>query len=300
MLFSSIAAASQILRHSALAVARCPPTDDDLVMMPRRYWQDMTTTDFGRLDRARVIAVLPVAAIEQHGPHLPVAVDACINLGVVEHLVARLPDDLPVTILPMMPIGKSNEHAAFPGTLTLSAETLIRLWTEIGESVARAGIRKLVILNSHGGQPQIMDIVARDLRVRLKMFVVALSYWGVGKPAGLFPDSEQRHGIHGGSGETSMMLYLRPDLVRESERRNFVPASIAMERDYGYLRPEGASIGFGWQTQDLNPEGACGDATDADAERGRQIIEHAADGLVALLREIDRFPLDSLKRGPLD
>src|SRR5271156_986742 len=226
---------SQFPRQTRPAVARRRPTDDDRAMTPRRYWQDMTTTDFGRLDRARVIAVLPVAAIEQHGPHLPVAVDASINQGVVEHLVARLPDDLPVTILPMMPIGKSNEHSGFPGTLTLSAAALIRLGTEIGESVARAGIRKLVILSSHGGQPQIMAIVARDLRVRLKMFVVALSYWGVGKPPGLFPDSEQRHGIHGGSGETSMMMYLRPDLVRESERRNFVPASIAMERDYAFL-----------------------------------------------------------------
>jgi creatinine amidohydrolase len=268
-------------------------------MMPRRYWQDMTTADFARLDLARVIALLPVAAIEQHGPHLPVAVDACINRGVVEHLAARLPDDLPVTMLPLMPIGKSNEHAAFPGTLTLSAETLIRLWTEIGESVARAGIRKLVILNSHGGQPQVMDIVARDLRVRHAMFVVTLSYWGVGKPAGLFPDSELRHGIHGGSAETSMMLYLRPDLVRDAERRNFVPASVALERDYRYLRPEGAGVGFGWQTQDLHPDGACGDATDADAERGRRIIEHAADGLVELLRDVDRFPLATLKPGPL-
>jgi len=269
-------------------------------MKPRRYWQDMTTADFARLDRARVIAVLPVAAIEQHGPHLPVAVDAAISQGLVEHLVARLPDDLPVTILPLMPVGKSNEHSAFPGTLSLSAETLIRLWTEIGDSVARAGIRKLVILNSHGGQPQVMDIVARDLRVRRKMFVVALSYWGVGKPSGLFPDSEQRHGIHGGSSETSMMLYLRPELVRDSERRNFVPASIAMEREYRYLRPEGGSLGFGWQTQDLNPDGACGDATDADAARGRAIVEHVADGLVALLREIDRYPLAAIKDGPLD
>src|SRR5579862_7308523 len=225
---------TQIPRQRSLGptVAGIAPTKDYPIMMPRRYWQDMTTTDFGRLDRARAIALLPVAAIEQHGPHLPVAVDACICQGVVEHLVARLPDDLPVTILPQMAIGKSNEHSAFPGTLTLSAETLIRLWTEIGESVARAGIRKLVILNSHGGQPQIMDIVARDLRVRLKMFVVALSYWGVGKPPGLFPDSEQRHGIHGGAGETSMMLYLRPDLVRDAERRNFVPASIAMAQRY--------------------------------------------------------------------
>ncbi|HUA52273.1 MAG TPA: creatininase family protein, partial [Candidatus Sulfotelmatobacter sp.] len=146
-------------------------------MMPRRHWQDMTTAEFAGLDRTRVIAVLPVAAIEQHGPHLPVAVDACIGRGIVEHLVARLPADLPVTILPMIAIGKSNEHQGFPGTLTLSTETLTRVWTEVGESVARAGIHKLVILNSHGGQPQIMDIVARDLRVRHAMFVVAASYW---------------------------------------------------------------------------------------------------------------------------
>jgi creatinine amidohydrolase len=267
--------------------------------MPRRYWQDMTTADFARLDTARAIAVQPVAAIEQHGPHLPFAVDACINRGVVGELVARLPADLPITVLPMMPVGKSNEHAAFPGTLTVSAETLIRVWTEIAESVARAGIRKLVILNSHGGQPQIMDIVARDLRARLAMFVVTVSYWGVGTPAGLFPDSELSHGIHGGAAETSMMLHLRPDLVRDAERRNFVPASVALERDYRHLRAEGAGVGFGWQTQDLNPEGACGDATDADAARGRRLIEHAADGLAELLREVDRYPLASLRPGPL-
>ena len=145
-----------------------------MVKLPARLWQEMTTTDFAALDPERTIAVLPVAAIEQHGPHLPVSVDACINQGILDEVLRRLPDDLPVTFLPLMPIGKSNEHMAYPGTLTLSAETLIRLWTEIGESVFRAGIRKLVIVNSHGGQPQIMDIVARDLRVRLGMLVVTL------------------------------------------------------------------------------------------------------------------------------
>ncbi len=261
---------------------------------PRKLWVDMTTCDFQELDAARTIAVLPVAAIEQHGPHLPVFVDSCVMQGVTEAVLARLPDDLPVTFLPQMPIGKSNEHMGFPGTLTLSAETLIRLWTEIGESVARAGIRKLVLYNSHGGQIQIMDVVARDLRVRLNMFVVAASYWGVGKPAGLFPDQENRHGIHGGSGETSLMLHLRPDLVRDGERRNFVPASIAMEEEYRYLKPEGAAIGFGWQTQDLNPAGACGNALDADAERGEAILNHVAAGFIDLLREVDRYPLSAL------
>lgn len=263
--------------------------------MPRKLWIEMTTSDFAALEPERTIAVLPVAAVEQHGPHLPVSVDACINQGIVDAILQRLPGDVPATFLPLLPIGKSNEHMAWPGTLTLSAETLIRLWTEIGESVARAGIRKLVLLNSHGGQPQIMDIVARDLRVRLKMFVVTLNYWGLGKPPGLFPESELRHGIHGGSGETSIMLHLRPDLVREEERRNFVPGSIALEERYKYLRPEGSGIGFGWQIQDLNPEGACGDATDADAARGKLIVENAAIRFVELLREIDAFPLAAMR-----
>lgn len=268
-----------------------------MAKLPARLWHEMTTADFAALDTERTIAVLPVAAVEQHGPHLPVWVDACINQGIVDEVLRRLPPDLPATFLPMMPIGKSNEHQAFPGTLTLSAETLIRLWTEIGESVARAGIRRLVIVNSHGGQPQIMDIVARDLRVRLGMLVVTLNYWALGRPAGLFPDSEMRHGIHGGSSETSVMLHLRPDLVREAERRNFVPISVEMESDYVHLRPEGG-IGFGWQTQDLNPAGACGNALDADAERGRLIVEQAAARFIDLLREVERFPLSRLRSGP--
>ena len=118
----------------------------------------------------------------------------------------------------MLPVGKSDEHLAFPGTLTLSAETLGRLWTEIGESVARAGVRKLVLFNSHGGQPQVMEIVARDLRVRLGMLAVAYSWYAAGVPPGLFADEEVRLGIHAGAIETSMMLHLRPDLVRMDAR----------------------------------------------------------------------------------
>jgi creatinine amidohydrolase len=264
---------------------------------PVKLWQEMATTDFAGLDPERAVVVLPVAAIEQHGPHLPLCVDACINQGIVDEVLRRLPDDLTAIFLPLMPIGKSNEHDAFPGTLSLSAETLIRVWTEIGEGVARAGLRKLVIVNSHGGQPQIMDIVARDLRVRLGMFVVTVGYGGLGRPLGLFPEHELRHGIHGGSSETSQMMYLRPELVRDAERRNFVPLSAEMEREYAYLQPEGR-IGFGWQTQDLHPAGACGNALDADAERGRLTIEHAAERFIELLREVERFPLSALRPAP--
>ena len=157
-----------------------------IARLPRARWVDMTTVEFAQLPQD-TIAVLPVAAIEQHGPHLPVFVDACINKAVVDRTIELLPSDLPVTVLPMQMIGKSNEHLAFPGTLSLSAETAIRLWTEIGEGVARAGIRKLVLLNSHGGQPDLARIVARDLRVRLSMLVVCANTYDLGVPPGAFP-----------------------------------------------------------------------------------------------------------------
>ena len=262
-------------------------------MTPRRLWQEMTTEEFAALDE-RTIAVLPVGAIEQHGPHLPVYVDACLNEAIVARAVELMPDDLPVTVLPMLPVGKSNEHIDFPGTLTLSAETLIRVWTEVGESVARAGVRKLVFFNSHGGQPQILDIVARDLRVRRSMFVVTASSYALTEAKALFPAAELAHGIHGGSVETSMMLHARPDLVRTEKTKNFAPASIAMEDEFARLRPEGSGIGFGWQTQDLHADGACGDATDADADRGRTLIESGARNLVSLLDEVNRYDLSRL------
>src|SRR3954471_15544799 len=141
--------------------------------LPSRFWADLSTRDFARVQAAgaaaQTVAVLPVAAIEQHGPHLPVSVDTTLVDGVIAASLPHIPADLPVLFLPTQQVGKSNEHMRFPGTLTLSAETLIRLWTEIGESVARAGVRKLVLFNSHGGQVSIMDIVARDLRTQCNL-----------------------------------------------------------------------------------------------------------------------------------
>jgi creatinine amidohydrolase len=265
-----------------------------MTTLPRRAWKDMTTVEFASLDLDRVIAVLPVGSIEQHGPHLPVGVDSAINEAILARTLELIPAMLPVTVLPMTYVGKSDEHLAFPGTLTLSAETLLRVWTEIGESVARTGVKKLVIFNSHGGQPQLVDIVARDLRIRHRMFVVAASTYRLGRPPGLFPDAELKHGIHGGSVETSIMLHVRPDVVHMAAAKNFESLGQRMEADFRFLTPEGA-IGFGWQTQDLNPDGACGNALDADAERGRLVVDHAAHNFAALLAEVDRFPLTNLR-----
>jgi creatinine amidohydrolase len=260
-----------------------------------RRWDELTSPEFAALDPVRTVAVLPVGAIEQHGPHLPVGVDAMLVSAAVERLMARAPAERRFLVLPVLPIGKSNEHAAFPGTLSLSFETLTRLWLEVGESVARAGLRKLLILNSHGGQIQLQDVVARELRVRQKMFVVTATLGAFGPARDLFAVDELRHGIHGGGVETSIMLHLHPALVRAAERACFTPTSVAIEREYRYLRPEGSAVGFGWQTQDLHTAGACGDALDADAERGRRVLDGAVEQLIELLAEIERFPLEFLR-----
>lgn len=257
------------------------------------WWWDLTTREFAALDMERVVAVQPVGAVEQHGPHLPVKVDAAINAGIVARAVELLPADLPVLVLPMLPVGKSNEHLAFPGTLSLGYETLARVWTEIGESVHRAGCRKIVFFNSHGGQPQVIDIVARELRVRLGMFAVACSWFRTVDASDLFGAAELRHGIHGGEVETSVMLRLDPGNVDMARARDFVPASVALAAENAILSPEG-DVGFGWQTQDLHPSGACGAAAAADAARGAAVIERAAAALVTLLGEVVRFPLDRI------
>ncbi|MEM8951231.1 MAG: creatininase family protein, partial [Pseudomonadota bacterium] len=192
------------------------------------------------------------------------------------------------------PIGKSDEHIGFGGTLTLSADTLNRAWTEIGMSVARAGIRKLVLLNGHGGQASIMDIVARELRIRERMLVMAHSWFASGLPDGLFSDGEIRFGIHAGEIETSIMLHLHPDLVAMDKAEDFEPLQASMAADgYRRLSPVGAGR-MGWKAEDLHPSGACGDAASADAARGRLLVEHAAEALAELLIEVDRFPLDQL------
>jgi creatinine amidohydrolase len=256
-------------------------------------WWDYSTREFAALDMGRVVAVQPVGAVEQHGPHLPVRVDAAINAGILARAMDQMPDDLPVLVLPMMPVGKSNEHAAFPGTLTLSYETLARVWFELGESVHRAGCRKIIFFNSHGGQPQVAQIVCRELRVKLGMLAVDCMWSRTITKSDLFSASELAHGIHGGEVETSVMLHLHPDLVDMGLAGNFAPLSVGMERAGSLLTPEGA-VGFGWQAQDLEPSGACGDAASADAARGAVLVDRAAAALLRLIREVEQFPLARL------
>ena len=262
------------------------------------WWWDLSAEDFRNLDMSQIVAVLPVGAVEQHGPHLPVRVDAAINEGIMRHAVARMSDDFPALILPTMAIGKSNEHSAYPGTLTLSAETLARVWYEVCESVYRAGVRKVLFVNSHGGQPQVMEIVCRDLRINLGMFAVSSKWSSFADLSDLFSAEERKHGIHAGEVETSVMRYLHPELVDMSLAEDFPALSQVLEKEYELLMTEGGAVGFGWQMQDINPKGACGNALAADVERGRICVERAADKLITLIGEVMSYPLSRLKSGP--
>ncbi|MBY0612462.1 MAG: creatininase family protein [Beijerinckiaceae bacterium] len=266
-------------------------------MRLKRLWAENGWRDFAGEDAARHIAVLPVAAVEQHGPHLPLGTDAMIMEGYLARVMARLPDDLPAVFLPVQTIGQSREHLAFPGTLTLSTETTLAAWMEIAESVLRAGIRKLVIINSHGGNSSVIDLLSREIRVRHGALAVIASWSRFGYPAGLFSEAEIAHGIHGGDIETSLMLAFRPDLVQREAMGDFPSATIAMEREFSQLsatRP----AGFGWMSQDLNASGAIGNAGLATREKGEAAAEHGAAAFVELLRDVERFGLERLVDGP--
>jgi creatinine amidohydrolase len=257
--------------------------------MISRYWWDLTTEEFADLDPLRTVALLPVCAVEQHGPHLPVRVDAAINAGILARTLQLVPEDLPLLVLPAQNVGKSNEHTAFPGTLSVHYETLGRLWLALADSVHRSGCRKIIFFNSHGGQPQLIDIICRELRVRLNMLAVNCAWFNITAMSDLFDPEELQYGIHGGAVETSIMLHLHPELVRMNRARNFISRAIALDAENAVLRIEGAT-GIGWQTQDLNQMGACGDATRADASLGKELVERASRALAALVADVVRHP----------
>jgi len=261
---------------------------------PHRYWHDLTTVDFDALDRERLIAVLPVAAIEQHGPHLPLDVDARINEGLIQAMLAKAPEDLPLLVLPMQAVGWSDEHARFPGTLSVSAETLTRSWYEICAGVARAGVRKLVIFNSHGGQTEILKIVTRRLRIDFGLLAVGLNWFALADTDDLFDADERAHGIHAGAIETSLMLHLYPDTVRRDAIKNFPSSGLEIRKAFKRLGPTG-KVPFGWETQDLNLDGAVGDPRNASAEKGAAIAGQVVERFLEVLDDVDRFDLARLK-----
>jgi creatinine amidohydrolase len=257
-------------------------------LLPPRDWTAIHWPDIGAADTTKWIAVLPLAATEQHGPHLPLGTDVMIAEAYLARVRERLADTLPVTFLPVQPVGISTEHIDYPGTLTLPTEVALKSWTELGLSVARAGIKKLVMVTSHGGNSAAMTLVAQDLRARCGLLAVTTAWSRFGAPAGLFTAEEIRHGIHGGAAETSLMLARYPEQVRTEAIDDFRPRTAAMESEYRWLSAQRPAA-FAWQVQDLHGSGAVGDATQASAEKGELLLDHGARAFCELLADVDRF-----------
>ena len=256
--------------------------------MRRLDWADYRTTEFEDIDPERVIAILPTAAIEQHGPHLPTGTDTMIADGMLAELRRQCPDDLDLRILPIQAVGKSNEHLHAKGTLTLTAETALKAWTEIGLSIARAGVRKIVIVNSHGGNLDLVSIVSRELRVRAGMLAVKCQWGGFGAPENLFSAREVSFGIHGGDRETSLMLHFRPETVDMTQARDFPSTA-----ETAPISPIGPTS-YGWISSDLNPAGTVGEAHLGTAEKGKITCEHQVNGFIELLRAVRDQPLSEI------
>ena len=223
--------------------------------------------------------------------------DVMIGEAYLARVRELLPPGIPATFLPIQPIGISTEHIHYPGTLTLPTEVALKAWMGLGESVARAGIRKLVMVTSHGGNSAAMSLVAQDLRAHHGLLAVTTSWSRFGTPEGLFSAEELRHGIHGGAVETSIMLARYPQHVRQQAIADFRPSSIAMEKQYRWLSAH-RPVPFAWQAQDLHPSGAVGDATLASAEKGERLLDHGAQAFCELLADVDKFDPETLSNAP--
>jgi creatinine amidohydrolase len=271
-----------------------PPTPHALAS---HRWADLNTRDFANLDPARTVAVLPLGATEQHGPHLPLSVDSVLVDGVVNAAITHLNATDPVWVLPTQTLGLSTEHTAFAGTLHLSPQTLIQVWCDIGASVARAGVKKLLMFNAHGGNVGLMDVVARELRAQHGLIVYSSSWYNLPLDADVmaqFPADEHRFGIHAGDLETSMMLALSPTHVNMAQAQNF--ASTSQERAAQYpVLGNGKSAKLGWHMQDYNPQGAAGNAAAATAAKGDALVHSAGEQLALLLKEVMALPLSTVR-----
>jgi creatinine amidohydrolase len=239
------------------------------------------------LPRESTLLVLPTAAIEQHGHHLPLATDTLINNLLLGHALSKLPASAPVYVLPPVHYGKSNEHIGFPGTLSVSAATFMAVLRDLGASIASAGFQRLVLYNTHGGNTSLIDVMARDLRAEFKLRTFALHGSAGCKFEGLTAQ-ERAYGFHAGEVETAFLLASMPELVDRSAYTTNYIADVAKPET---LLPENAPATFAWLTRDIAESGVMGDPRPATAENGTHWIEQAATKLAAALEAMIKFPL---------
>ncbi|WP_371275942.1 creatininase family protein [Zhengella sp.] len=258
------------------------------MLLPRRHYSQMTAGELSAARSEKWIAVLPLGATEQHGPHLPFETDTIIAQGVAERVAAQAPASLPFTVLPAEPVGYSVEHMDVEGSRTLAFDEAVNRWTGIGETLFAQGFRKFLMLNAHGGNSPLMTVVATELRVRLSMLAVATSWTRFIAPGHGISADEKAFGIHGGQIETAVMLALRPDLVNMARAADFPSQQAEHARSFTHLRAYGPHA-YGWKMSDLNSLGVAGNAAAATPEQGESLLDTAADGIAALLGDIHAF-----------
>ncbi|MHC5305694.1 creatininase family protein [Bartonella sp. LJL80] len=246
-------------------------------------------------EKKEIISILPLGAHEYHGPHLPLDTDTIIATAFAEALARFADSRHAISVCPTQNIGYSIEHMDEEATRTLTFSQAVEQWIALGEACYKNGSSKLLILNAHGGNSALMSIVVTELRCRLPMLAVATSWSRFGLPDGLLSAEEKHLDIHAGFIETSLMLYLAPETVTMSKAENFHNRQADFIETYQYLRAYGPQA-FGWKMRDLNPKGAAGDATKANADAGKLIFDHALAGLSGLLSDMFRFNLDLFKQ----
>jgi creatinine amidohydrolase len=250
-----------------------------------RNFAYLTWKQVDALPRETTLLVLPTAAVEQHGKHLPLATDTLINNLLLGKALALVPAALPVYALPPVCYGKSNEHIGFPGTLSVGAETFMAVVRDIGASIAAAGFKRLVLYNTHGGNTSLVDVLARDLRAEFGLRTFSL----FGSPGAKFEgvsEQERTYGFHAGEIETAYLLHATPELVHKDQ---YSSNYIARVENPEPLKPEGSSANFAWLTRDIAPSGVLGDPSRATAEHGEQWSNDAAARIAELLVAMANF-----------
>jgi len=250
-----------------------------------RNFAYLTWKQVDALPRERTLLVLPTAAIEQHGHHLPLATDTLINNLLLGKALAQLPADLPIYALPPVCYGKSNEHIGFPGTLSVSAQTFLAVVRDLGASIAAGGFKKLALYNTHGGNTSLVDVLARDLRAEFGLRTFSLFGSGGASHEGVNAQ-ERTYGFHAGEIETAYLLHATPELVHPGE---YTTNYIARVDQPELLKPEGSSANFAWLTKDIAPSGVMGDPTGATAENGGRWSNAAATRIAEILVAMYNF-----------
>lgn len=257
------------------------------------FAEELTAPEFARFVNADTVGVLPVAAIEPHGPHLPLSTDCDIARGHLAHVGDVVAEQTDVLILPLQTIGNSLEHRGFAGAFTHAAETLLRTWTDIAMVFHAAGGRRLIVISSHGGNSDVVGILVMRLRAELDMLAVSASWQRFGYPQGLFDPREPAYGVHGGEIETSLMLHYWPEAVRGDKLQDFASAAESWDAQSREMKTHGR-IRPGWMTQDLNPLGALGNAAAATARKGAEAARHQLNGFGELIADVAAFDLGRL------